>query len=806
MGTCTEFIVGCDIRAYSKLNEDEKEMLTSHLYASHITSTSLARLQHHGFNDTGDGFYVTFEYQQKQLENYLKYIKNLQHEYHNTSNKLLSRLVSYHWLRIAAGVGEVAYIVNEMKFMRSIEIDRISRILDASKLPVPLLMTGSGQLYDRSFLSIRDKHGTTIPCRPLYLDKNGDKNPIISLMVKPNVFKNDCTDIERLNNYEYNAFYLLKKQELPLLFHDIDESTWAKFNEYIFFSDTVYEINQTEKRGINDTTNEENYLKPIYIFGHTLENTSRTLKDLVDYYRLNNITQLDRPVKLLFLDPDSFDAKWFSVDDKAKYSKGSNRIYDKLLPSLHNLNDFIKKNPILKNIDIYFSDKLISKGIHKVLDYMIVIHYGDDHLRKTASYELFNYFGTADEREHFENNMKNYFSHLIGGQLSKVKVSRAYKPLELDYMLEAFNFEEFIQSSITENLSYSYKEYLTSDFVDFISNRIAKDPSGGYNGNRQIEFHPSNKCNYACTFCQGLNSEPLKEIGNISIYEKFLSSIPKNSVEQIILSGEYSEPTFYKHFKDLIALISQQGFTIGLYTNATVSLNKVLVKLRSGLKNYIVVNLPSVSESLQSITKKVHDVENILRRIEANFIFFSQLMKDGKISKININYEINEYNYQIEVLLRTFEFLNKFDTNMNIKLTMPVVPQQYVGNTTHIIKMRAWISDAIERLEKTKIDRFQKLNIKFAMNTFVRNKFNHCYAMLDSIVIRCDGLVVPCCYTANKRYDFSYGDINNQSYEQILSNRRAQFQVLSKKGPKHVCPPCSKKDYEINELGFQNWS
>jgi radical SAM protein with 4Fe4S-binding SPASM domain len=134
-------------------------------------------------------------------------------------------------------------------------------------------------------------------------------------------------------------------------------------------------------------------------------------------------------------------------------------------------------------------------------------------------------------------------------------------------------------------------------------------------------------------------------------------------------------------------------------------------------------------------------------------------------------------------------------------LTCPVTPLYQVGSPgAFFTNLELGIIKIRSRLEKLR-EEFNGTNLTIweYLDHHRNNPFDRCFAMFDTMVIRADGGVFPCCYTANPAYDsFLLGNIVQSDFL-ALRNEQSRLRLFESLDPKHACPVCSKKDYYINE-------
>jgi radical SAM protein with 4Fe4S-binding SPASM domain len=321
---------------------------------------------------------------------------------------------------------------------------------------------------------------------------------------------------------------------------------------------------------------------------------------------------------------------------------------------------------------------------------------------------------------------------------------------------------------------------------------------------RQLEFHPSNRCNWRCAFCHGLKSPSIPEL-EIGAYEKFIDSIPNGFIRSLIVSGQYTEPMLYPNIFELINRLSRKEALVGLYTNGTFNLEPVISDLFLHPKSYVVFNLPA--SNTQAISEFVGIAKNAaiesLRSIMNNLTLMAahHSRDTSTVKRVHINCEIMETPGLSEEIYELLSFLTQFDVPISVRLTCPVTPlYQLRSPAAFVHQIEAGMNTVRSVLDAARHE-FDGTNLTIVeyLVHHESNPFDKCFAMFDTMVVRSDGGVAPCCYTANRAYDeLLLGNITQSDFSSLL-NSTSRLRLFESLDPKLACPVCSKKDYEINE-------
>jgi pyruvate formate lyase activating enzyme len=120
-------------------------------------------------------------------------------------------------------------------------------------------------------------------------------------------------------------------------------------------------------------------------------------------------------------------------------------------------------------------------------------------------------------------------------------------------------------------------------------------------------------CPWNCTYCynRDIVCNKLHPVGDDVIVNFLVER--KGLLDGIILSG--GEPTAYRKILDLVHLVKDHGYNVGIHTNGYN--HKILYKLvYSGNVDYIAMDVKAPLNKYDSITQVLHSDKNILNSIK----------------------------------------------------------------------------------------------------------------------------------------------------------------------------------------------
>ena len=162
------------------------------------------------------------------------------------------------------------------------------------------------------------------------------------------------------------------------------------------------------------------------------------------------------------------------------------------------------------------------------------------------------------------------------------------------------------------------------------------------------------KCNFKCFFCIGhemgdkVYSKNSEDFNDWKGFKEWIEFLKVNQVPKIYLSSTSSEPLLYKNIDKLIIYLQNEGFKVGIRTNASANKASEILSLCT---EEISVSLQSLNpETFKKITKGSlnFNIINVLKNIK---------LKDTAHLRVSI--VINRYNED--------EILDILDTLKDIK-------------------------------------------------------------------------------------------------------------------------------------------
>ncbi len=261
---------------------------------------------------------------------------------------------------------------------------------------------------------------------------------------------------------------------------------------------------------------------------------------------------------------------------------------------------------------------------------------------------------------------------------------------------------------------------------------------------RKVYLEISNICNLQCTFCPVVERD--QKVMALSEIEKILQQI-KPYAERVCFHV-MGEPLNHPQWAHAIVLAEKQNISLEITTNGTLLkpenfanlLNPAVKQINFSLQSFV-DNFPKADPQVyfQKIIDFVLLAEQQRPDLYINFRFWNLAKEKVKITPEN---PVNEF--FLQTIEKTFQTVINRQVDPGFRKSKNVRSRIYVHFDT----------------------RFEWPNVQAP---FVSEE-GTCWGARAQVAIHASGVVVPCCL--DKEADVPLGNINTQSFEEILSSPR----------------------------------
>jgi len=300
---------------------------------------------------------------------------------------------------------------------------------------------------------------------------------------------------------------------------------------------------------------------------------------------------------------------------------------------------------------------------------------------------------------------------------------------------------------------------------------LAQLRKGEIPGPVYAQMYLTNVCNTACHFCfyadnPNQNTFVFKEKLDFKIVENTLNQLHTMGTKSILLSGG-GEPTAYPQFDEVLPILKEKGFCVGMNSNG-----KLLNKIRNytDMFTYVRISLNAATPASFVATQKDS---------EASFHKIVGFMKElAPSTDLSIGFVVTDRN--VEDVAAIAEMAREIGCK-SIRYSLDV-------NVQHPPELKQRILTLMKEAKKLHADNFGVFTFdeKFEALTSKKN-YSTCYYQYLVANIGADGGVYSCCHLSyNDAY--KYGNLNEASFKDIWfgENRRQRLEKFNVK----ACPPC----------------
>jgi len=284
-----------------------------------------------------------------------------------------------------------------------------------------------------------------------------------------------------------------------------------------------------------------------------------------------------------------------------------------------------------------------------------------------------------------------------------------------------------------------------------------------------VEISPTSLCNQRCQFCYRDFDGHQSRILSRDVYLKLMRSLAKVGVKSALLAGD-GEPLLNKVTTEAIILAGELGIDMALNSNG--------VLLKENIAKEILPHLTWLRFSVMSVNPAhyalIHGVPKTqLTQALANISKCVEIKKKNKL-KVTLGVQ--------QVLLRE----NARDVYAQAKVCKDIGVDYYVLKPFSKHPENAYDSDddlhlkyrdLLKKAEGLSTKSFQVI---IRWNTFAdkgARDYQQCLGIPFITQIGADGGVYSCCpFFGNER--FLFGNLNTQSFEQILKSQRRKEVIM----------------------------
>jgi radical SAM protein with 4Fe4S-binding SPASM domain len=320
-------------------------------------------------------------------------------------------------------------------------------------------------------------------------------------------------------------------------------------------------------------------------------------------------------------------------------------------------------------------------------------------------------------------------------------------------------------------LSFRRVLNLLKIYISFYLTRIRKKPIQ-WGLPFSISIEPTTACNLRCPECpSGLRSFS-RDTGNLKmdLLQKIIDEIHK---EVFYLTFYFQgEPYINPHFLEMVAYAKSKRIYTSTSTNGHfLNDQNAEATVRSGLDR-LIVSIDGTTQETYEAYRKAGNLANVLKGVE-NLVAWKKKLKSASPHIVVQFLVVRPNEHQIpdiqalakkiganEVVLKTAQIYDYEQGN-------PLIPT---------------------------LDKYSRYARQADGTYKIKNQLlNHCWKLWHACVFTWDGLVVPCCFDKDAKYQL--GDVKNTAFREIWQGKAYQnFRKMLLRGRANIdiCKNCTE--------------
>ncbi|MEM9083379.1 MAG: radical SAM protein [Planctomycetota bacterium] len=284
-----------------------------------------------------------------------------------------------------------------------------------------------------------------------------------------------------------------------------------------------------------------------------------------------------------------------------------------------------------------------------------------------------------------------------------------------------------------------------------------------------VEIDPSNKCNHKCEWCVSM----LAHTGEYLSYETFtdmIGEIEQMDVKSVVLKGG-GEPTVHPDFVPMLERLREAKLSVGLITNGSMP--------RKGTREKIIEHVDWVRVSLDAATAQTHQTIHGTKDFKKIVDNIGWMAANSTRTLVGINFVAEPRNHAE---------IARF-TQMAQDLGVAYVSVRCVFDPRAPLPedVRAAMLAQARQAKALETDTFRVMLGNLTeqyINAEASQPFPYDKCLGPNMVgvVGAEGEVYACCFLRGNK-DFSFGNINDQSFKDIWnSDKRQQIMERVYKG------------------------
>jgi len=278
-----------------------------------------------------------------------------------------------------------------------------------------------------------------------------------------------------------------------------------------------------------------------------------------------------------------------------------------------------------------------------------------------------------------------------------------------------------------------------------------------------IEIGPTSACNHKCFFCYVDFKKNSVKTMKREVLLKLIESCRNIGIKSALLAGD-GEPLVNKHTVDAIELAGRIGLDIALNSNGVLITPEIAKRI---LPNLVWMRVSVMSNESESYSRLHGTDPQDFKKLIQNLKFVAQYKKENNL-KVTLGIQqvlIKENGHTVAELAR---------------LTKEIGFDYYVLKPFHLHNKNVYdtskslylqFKEVLREAEKLTDDKFSSIVRWNIFEDMGKRNYAKCLGLPFIIQTSGDSCVYTCCPFYGQK-EFCYGDLNEQSLEEILTSPR----------------------------------
>ena len=276
-----------------------------------------------------------------------------------------------------------------------------------------------------------------------------------------------------------------------------------------------------------------------------------------------------------------------------------------------------------------------------------------------------------------------------------------------------------------------------------------------------MQIEVTTRCNFNCVFCSGRHME--QRDMDFETVKKAIDMFPH--LKDIVLQGE-GEPLLNPSFFDMATYAKNAGLNVITITNGSLLTDENIMKLLESKIDVVYISIEAPDSELYKSIRRGGDYNKLVSNLQR----FVQLRNENNLGKLKIGFAITVIRKTKDMFEKILKLYQELGLDAGVMYNCLIKVSHYTKNYGDDLNNQAF-TPAEEKLIFYKNDKLlNQYNINFGAQPKYDN-FSNCIWLDHRISINLHGSCMRCPFDKDDT-GFVYGNIHNNTYEEIMESKR----------------------------------